>query len=188
MYRIILLIILMMSVFLPFTVAAADGTVPSAALKAVTQLDQQLRMQLGGYPRHKVHIAMTVPANLGNLKSTNALARQMAEELANNLVAVGYALEEIRKGYDIQMEPGLGELLLTRATDHLATRTVDASIVVSGTYTVSPNAVRFNIRMLHLPNNRVLASSSVTVPVTAEIYPLVAERRPYVPSTRTRLQ
>lgn len=206
MYRLILLIILMMSVLLPFTAAAESGgsetivssaeytrsgTVPKAALAMARQLDTQLQRRVNGtgFGPSSVSIAITVPVSLSNLGKSSALARQMAEEVTTLLVQQGYQVDDIRKGREIVMEEGVGEMLLTRDVSRLANRDVSTAAVLTGTYTVTADAVRFNLRLLHTPTNQVLASATSTVPVTTELFPLLAERSsgPPMPTVMTRL-
>lgn len=192
MYRLILLLILMLGVLLPFSAAAAErGTVPTAADTMVSQIDNQLMRKIGtsSYGRNSVSIAITVPVNLGNLHQSSPLARQVAEEMTTLLVNAGYNVEDIRKGKDILMQEGVGEMLLTRDMSQLASRDVTSVAVLTGTYTVTANSVRFNLRLLHTPSNQVLASAAATVPVTNELFPLLADRTPGPtrPTVATRL-
>lgn len=191
MYRFILLLILMLSVLLPFSAAAAPGVVPSAANTMATQLDTQIMRRINAtkFGRDSVSIAITVPVNLSNLGQSSPLARQMAEEVTTILVTMGYDVEDMRKGRDITMREGVGEMLLTRDLGRLASRDVTSAAVLTGTYTITADAVRFNLRLLHTPSNQVLASATATVPVTSELFPLLADRGdgPPMPSVMTRL-
>lgn len=192
MYRLILLLILMMSVLLPFSAAAGEkGTVPGAAGVMTKQLDGQLmrRIATSAYGRDSVSIAITVPVSLSNLGRSSPLARQMAEEVTTLLVDLGYTVEDMRKGRDIIVEPRTGEMLLTRDLARLASRDVTSTAVLTGTYTITADAVRFNMRLLHTPSNQVLATATATVPVTPELFPLLADRGdgPPMPTVMTRL-
>ena len=191
MKRLLLWIVLTMSAFVPFTAAAAEGTVPKAAGLIAAQLDQQLSQRIGTHPGGKqaVSIAITVPVFLSNLGQSSPLARQMAEEITCRLVEAGYAVDEIRKGRDIVMEEGVGEMILTRNLNRLASRDVTTAAILAGTYTVTSDSVRFNIKLIHTPSNQVLAMGNATVPVTTEVFPLLADRGkgPVMPSVGTRL-
>lgn len=191
MYRLILLVILTLSVLLPFTAAAESGTVPRAAWAMASQLDKQLvrRLNNTGFGKASVSISITVPVSLSNLSQSSPLARQMAEEVTNMLVQQGYEVEDIRKGLDITMREGAGEMLLTRDLSRLASRDATSTAVLTGTYTITSEDVRFNMRLLHTPTNKVLASAAASVPVTPELFPLLADRSegPPRPSVQTRL-
>lgn len=170
---------------------ASSGTVPKAAAAIASQLDKQLTKRIGDFAggKNSVSIAITVPVFLSNLNQSSPLARQMAEEITTLLVQAGYFVDDIRKGNDIVMEEGVGEMILTRNLNRLASRDSSTAAVLAGTYTVTGDNVRFNIKLLHTPSNQVLAMASATVPVTDELFPLLADRgkRPYMPSVGTRL-
>lgn len=190
MRRLLVFIILIIACLLPLS-AAAEGTVPDAADQMAAMLDQQIMRRLGNYPggRTNVTIAATVPVFLGNLQQSSPLARQMAEELSRWFVTAGYRVSEIRKGADIVMEPRVGEMILTRHISKLANTNVRTAAILAGTYTITKDSVRFNVRLLHTPSNEVLAMATATVPVTEELFPLLADRgnATPMPSVFTRL-
>lgn len=190
MKRCYLPLLLALALLLPSMAKAAEGTVPKAARAIAAQLDQQLAQRIGTHPggKRSVSIAITVPVFLSNLGQSSPLARQMAEEITCFLVEAGYSVEEIRKGRDIVMEEGVGEMILTRNLNRLASRDVNSAAILAGTFTVTSESVRFNVKLLHTPTNEVLAMGTATVPVTTETFPLVADRRgPMLPSVGTRL-
>ena len=191
MKRLLFYIIMAMCMLLPFTASAAEGQVPKAADSIVKRLDDQIMRRVGNFPggRDTVSIAITVPVFLSDLGKSSPLARQMAEEITSGLVQLGYNVDEIRKGRDIVMEPQTGEMILTRDINRLETRDVNTAAVLAGTYTVTSESVRFNIKLLHTPSNQVLAMATGTVPVTTELMPLLADRgkRPAMPSVMTRI-
>jgi hypothetical protein len=81
-------------------------------------------------------------------------------------------------------------MILTRDLARLATRDVQSVAVLAGTYLVTPDNVRFNMRLIHTPDNEVIAMGSATVPVTKEIKELLSDERkpaPPKPSVFTRL-
>ncbi len=189
--RTIVFIILAMSILLPLTAAADEGTVPRAASVITENIDRQLLRLIGSYPegRSAVSIAVTVPVSLTDLDKSSPLGRQMAAEITTLLVEKGYFVDEMRKGKDIIMEENGGEMLLTRKLNRLSRRDVHTVAVLTGTYTITSESVRFNMQLLHTPSNQILASGAATVPVTAEVFPLLADRsrRAPAPSVMTRL-
>ncbi len=180
-----------MSILLPLTAAADEGTVPRAAALITENIDRQLLRLIGSHPegRSAVSVAVTVPVSLTELDKSSPLGRQMAAEITTLLVEKGYFVDEMRKGKDIVMKEYGGEMLLTRKQNRLARRDVHTAAVLTGTYTVTSESVRFNMQLLHTPTNQILASGAATVPVTAEVFPLLADRsrRAPVPSVMTRL-
>lgn len=167
------------------------GTVPRAAAQIADQIDTQLMRRIGEAPggRANVMIISTVAVSLNNLQESNTLSRQISEEVINALIAKGYRVNELRKGKEIVMREHEGEMLLTRRLSQLATRDVSSVGVLVGTYVMTPDNVRFNMRLLNTPNNEVLAMGSATVPVTDELESLIAEKKtgPPKPSVFTRL-
>lgn len=209
--RIAIIILLILTLLIPLTAAAKTaftsstedaltflirgGYVPKAANAAAKDIDKQLMRLLGeAHSRSALRIAFTVPASLDNLQKTNTLARQMSEELARGLKTMGYRVLELRKGIEIVMTPGVGELFLTRDATKLAKDQVHAELLLTGTYTISSRGVRFNIRLLHMDSTEVIAMATSTVPVYKEILPLLIENEleakplpPLAPTTGTKL-
>jgi hypothetical protein len=167
-------------------------TVPRAARAIADQMDAQLMRRIGpaGADRSTVLIISTVSVSLNDVSKSCPLSRQISEEIVNVLLDKGYRVNELRKGKEIVMRPDAGEMLLTRELPRLATREVQSVAVLAGTYLVTPDNVRFNMRLIHTPDNEVIAMGSATVPVTREIKDLLADEKrpaPPRPSVFTRL-
>ena len=169
LYRAASILLLSLAFVLPPFTADA-GIVPSAASAAGREMDRQVAKRASG----RVSLCFTTPMDVNNLDVSNALARQMQEEISRWFVQAGYDVHEIRKGRDILFEPGTGELLLTRKEKLVGNRNVNSTAIVAGTYTVTPEHVRFNIRIVRTKNREVLAMSTVTLPMTKEIAALVS--------------
>ncbi len=150
---------------------AFAATVPQAASAAGREMDRQALARLGQdeTPAKGISLCVTTPVDNGDLTVSNALARQMQEEVARWFVQAGYTVLEIRKGADILSEPATGEMLLTREERLLGNRKVTSTAIIAGTYTVALDHVRFNIRMVRTKNREVLAMSTVTLPMNREI-------------------
>lgn len=193
MKRLLTLLILLLGLLLPLA-AAAKGTVPDAADAMATQMDRQILARMGTEttPRSAITIMCTVPVNLSDLDASGPLGRQMSEEIARWFVDAGYRVQELRKGNQIVFDAVTGETLLTRNVNKLATRDVSSVAILTGTYTVTAQSIRYNMRLIHTPTNEVLAMSTATVPMTEEVRPLVADLRegpkPVAPSVGTKLR
>jgi hypothetical protein len=172
---------------------ASHGTVPRAAQQIANQMDAQLMRRIGEFPEGRacVMITSTVAVSLSNLSESNPLSRQISEEVVHALMAKGYHASELRKSKNIVMLPHKGEMTLTRNLPDLSSRNVKSVAVLAGTYVITPDNVRFNMRLLHVPSNEILASGSATVPVTFELQPLLSDEKkkagPPQPSVFTRL-
>ncbi|MBD5641473.1 MAG: hypothetical protein HDQ91_03530 [Desulfovibrio sp.] len=187
MIRILILALALAALLFPLT-AAAEGNVPEAAACIGKQLDAQMMKRFGysstdtigsnqnnEFARSRIMIMGTTPANLGNLQLASGLARQMTEEISRWLKNRGYKYEDLRKGRDIRFEQGAGEFLLTRRVPNLQTTSGVGQAILAGTYVRSTDDVRFNIELICVSTNEVLAKAAVTIPITPDLYPLLAE-------------
>lgn len=172
--RTALVLIFGLALFLCASQALA-ATVPQAASAAGREMDRQVVSRLGQdeTPAKGISLCITTPVDNDDLTSSNTLARQMQEEVARWFVQAGYNVIEIRKGADILAEPSTGEMLLTREDRLIGNRNVTSTAIIAGTYTVTPDHVRFNVRMVRTKNREVLAMSSVTLPMNREIAAMV---------------
>ncbi len=141
--------------------------------------------------RQTITIVTTVPVNINNFDHTNALSRQISEEMARWFVDAGYRVQEIRKGTDIRIQEKHGEVILTRDREELLRTKASSVAILSGTYVISPEQVRYSMRLVHTAGTEVLAMSTATVPITPDVPPLLEENGDPVkvtPSVSTRLQ
>lgn len=215
-YYLPLLLFLLLTLQAPLMGCAAvglgRGNVPRAADSIAEQMDKQLMTRYGPTRsmgdmasldgpsseqierslRGSITIMGTVPVNINNLEVSCPLARQMTEEMSRWLVNAGYHFQELRKGKEIFFQKYQGEMLLTRDTKLLATRNVVSQAILVGTYVVSPDQVRFSMRLIHTPSNEVLAMGTATVPITPDVRPLLANTASgpvkIEPSVNTQLQ
>ncbi len=141
--------------------------------------------------RQSITIVTTVPVNINNFDLTNALSRQISEEMARWFVDAGYRVHEIRKGTDIRIQERHGEVILTRDREELLKTTASSVAILTGTYVISPEQVRYSMRLVHTRGTEVIAMSTATVPITPDVPPLLKENTDPVkitPSVSTRLQ
>jgi hypothetical protein len=205
--RLFPLFLILAALLIPMAAAAAivRGTVPTAADAMAEDMDRQILGHFGIRPpglfvgkqqhnpvtvRRALTISCTSAVNLNDLESSNTAGRQISEEMARWFVQAGYAVEEIRKGRDVYFDPQRGEMLLTRDVRKLFQANVRTEAVLAGTYVVTPEQVRFSMRLLHVPSKRILAMSTATVNITGDLRPLLHEGREtkIIPSTGTRLK
>lgn len=169
-----------------------SGYVPACAKSIVSDLDEQLLKLIGKeYSRSDLRIAFTVPVSLDDFTKTNSLSRQVSEEVSNLLKQKGYRVLEYRRGKEIEVYPKKGEFFLSRKLNKMADNQLSIELIMIGTYTVTDENVRYNIRLLHAGSNEVIASGNGTVPVYPEIEPLLEENKEFVPdlapSVKTKL-
>ena len=208
--RLILLSLASAMLLMPMAAAAAGmttrGTVPIAADSMAEAMDKQILGHFGVEPpgffsrkeqpyhplniRRNLSISCTVAVDLNNLENSSPVGRQISEEMARWFVQAGYKVKELRKGKDVLIDPKRGETLLTRDTRKLLSTNVTTEAVLAGTYIVTPEQVRFSMRLLHVPSNDILAMGTATVPITDDLRPLLHDMKEskVVPSIGTRLK
>ena len=210
--RLVLLFLALAFLLMPMAAAAAGlltprGTVPIAADDMAEAMDKQILGHFGveqpGFfskadkkhhylkIRKTLSISCTVAVDLNNLENTSPVGRQISEEMARWFVQAGYRVKEIRKGRDVQVDVKRGEMLLTRDVRKLLNPNVTTEAVLAGTYVVTPEQVRFAMRLLHVPSNEVLAMATATVPITGDLKPLLhdmKEPKKVSPSIGTKLK
>lgn len=173
--RRIILTILAVGMLLPCTAALAGQKVPQAASAVGRELDRQVVMRLGQFttPATGVSIMVTTPVDVNDLESSNPLARQMQEEITRWFVQAGYSVQEVRKGASMMIEPLTGEMILTRDAARLENAAPESAAILAGTYTVTPYSIRFNIKLIRSCSQETLAMSTITIPRTDELAPLL---------------
>jgi len=208
--RLIFLFLALAILLIPLAAAAGmmtRGTVPIAADEMAEAMDKQILgyfgvEQPGGlfskseqkhHPlaiRKALSISCTVAVDLNNLENSSPVGRQISEEMARWFVQAGYKVKEIRKGRDVQIDAQRGEMVLTRDVRKLLSTNVTTEAVLAGTYVVTPEQVRFAMRLLHVPSNEILAMATATVPITADLKPLLQDMKEgkVMPSIGTKLQ
>lgn len=160
---------------LPPSMARA-ATVPQVISAMGREMDRQMKSRFGGDDEGQapaISLSVTTPMDINDLEASNALARQVREELARFFVQAGYQVQEIRKGRDVMFEPYTGEMLLTREERLLGRRSVNSTAIVAGTFTVTPEHVRFNVNIVRTCDREVLAMSTQSVPMNREVAALV---------------
>ena len=207
--RLIFLSLALAILLMPVAAAAGmatRGTVTIAADDMAEAMDQQIlghfgveqpglfsKSQQKHHPlkiRKALSISCTVAVDLNNLESSSPVGRQISEEMARWFVQAGYRVREIRKGRDVHIDAKRGEMLLTRDVRKLFSTNVTTEAVLAGTYVVTPEQVRFSMRLLHVPSNDILAMATATVPITADLKPLLHDMKEtkVMPSIGTQLK
>jgi hypothetical protein len=170
------LAVLLIAAALPAPRCLASAFVPQIIAAMGRQLDRQVvaRLHQEESPAQGVSLFMTTPVDVNDLESSNPLARQVQEELASWFAQAGYSVREIRKGADLLFSPGTGELLLTRRSNLVSEEQVGSGAIVAGTYIITPQHVRFNIRLILTGSQEVIAMTSMSIPVTGEVAALLS--------------
>jgi len=207
--RLIFLFLSLAILLMPMAAAAGmttRGTVTIAADDMAEAIDKQILGHFGVEQpglfskkeqkhhylkiRKALSISCTVAVDLNNLESTSPVGRQISEEMARWFVQAGYRVKEIRKGRDVYIDPKRGEMVLTRDVRKLLSTNVTTEAVLAGTYVVTPDQVRFSMRLLHVPSNDILGMATATVPITSDLKPLLHDMKEtkVTPSIGTKLK
>ncbi|EFL49735.1 conserved hypothetical protein [Solidesulfovibrio fructosivorans JJ]] len=187
-------LVLMLPLFAPLLMGAlCDRTpppppqYPDVAMALAADLDRQLVPRLGMYTRDNSRglywVVITTPADLGDLERASPLSRLVGQELSTAFVALGYNVQEIRKASDIIFSRRQGEFSLTRDVRALATSRATATLVVAGTYVVTPSGVRFAIEVVDARNNNIVAAANRTLPMDATVGALAGGEASFVSPT-----
>jgi TolB-like protein len=162
---------------------AVAGIVPNAARSIAKQIHRQMKDKIGDEPGgvSNVTIVPTSAVDLQNMNETTPISRQFTEEVLTHLVGYGYRVFEIRKGKEISMDAVKGERILTRNPRQISRGSLDIVAVLVGTYTATPENIRFNYKLVYMHNNEVLAMGSATVGVIDELDSLLSDYKPPPP-------
>ena len=207
--RLVFLFLTLAVLLIPLAAAAGmttRGTVPIAADEMAAAIDKQILGYFGveqpglfsksdqkHHPlkiRRALSISCTVAVDLNNLENSSPVGRQISEEMARWFVQAGYKVKEVRKGRDVHIDAQRGEMVLTRDVRKLLSTNVTTEAVLAGTYVVTPEQVRFAMRLLHVPSNDILAMATATVPITDDLKPLLHDMKEgkVMPSIGTKLK
>lgn len=176
------LALLVLATLLTFLVLAAqaraEDSVPTAARTIAAELDAQLADRLGMMegPAKGTSLIVSTPVSLENMEQSCPLARLLGEELAFWFVKNGYRVREVRKTKNLMLDPGTGEVGLSRDLRFVDSRYVQSAVLLTATYTQTSRHVRFNVRLLHAPTGEVLAMASETLRISHETSELLDDK------------
>jgi TolB-like protein len=122
-------------------------------------------------------LIMTTFVDIDDLGRTSRFGRLLAESLATRMFARGYGVVEVRRGRDLLMEKGKGELVLTRG-GRLMAQAREAEAVVAGTYGLTPESVIVNARLLDAGSGEVLSVAGMEIERSPQIDGLLARPWP----------
>ena len=161
---------LFLCLFLPPAQALADTIMTKAAAAMGREMHRQLAERFGEQDgSNAFSMIVTTPVDLNNLEESNAVARQMQEELSRWFIQAGYNVQEVRQGKALLMRPSTGELLLTRNKDLIPDKEARSALTLVGTYSISSRNMTFNVRLVRTGGPDVYAMSNITLPVSGEL-------------------
>ncbi|MFT3812212.1 MAG: FlgO family outer membrane protein [Acidovorax sp.] len=113
--------------------------------------------------------------SVDRLDESSRFGRTVSEQIAARLTQRGLRVTEVRLRENMAMQPGQGELLLSRELRNVG-RAHDAQAVVTGTYAVSANQVFVNLKLVRAPGSDVLAAHSYVLPIDNNVRALLMGR------------
>jgi TolB-like protein len=118
-------------------------------------------------------LMLTTMVEVDNLYETSRFGRTFTESLATRLFRHGFGVVEIRKASELLVKNNSGELMLTRDAKLLAREQRVHGIVV-GTYSLTPQTVILNVRILDAASQNVLSVAGVEIQRSGNINHLLA--------------
>ncbi|MFQ5431190.1 MAG: FlgO family outer membrane protein [Nitrospinota bacterium] len=116
--------------------------------------------------------------DLNELEKTSVFGRLMAEKLLDELSRKGFQVVEVRRAQDLFIKKSVGEMILTREINELASVT-KARTVLAGTYVATSEGVIINARLIDIKSPEILSTVSYEVELTEEIENLIRGVSPF---------
>ncbi len=123
--------------------------------------------------RRSVLVATLV--NVDKLHESSRLGRIFSEQIAGRLVQRGVPVAEVRLRDQLALQPGQGELLLSRELREVS-QAHDAQAAVVGTYAVSGAMVYVSLKLVNPLGNQVVAASDYALPMDENLRGLLQGR------------
>ncbi len=109
-----------------------------------------------------MRIIMTTLVDIDDLYQTSRFGRTFAEALSTRLFRHGFGVVEIRKSSEVLIKSASGELMLSRDAALLA-KQYAANAIVAGTYSLTPNSVIINVKLLDSASQDVLSVAGLEI-------------------------
>jgi TolB-like protein len=168
-----------------FSAACATGIVPSRSFKknpADRFGTQYLAREIFNNLRTPAIInsptIVTTFVDLNDLEQTSVFGRLLAEKLLDELSRRGFQVVEVRRAQDLFIKKSVGEMILTRKIEELASVT-KARTVLAGTYVATSEGVIINARLIDIKSPEILSTVSYEVELTEEIENLIRGVSPF---------
>lgn len=137
------------------------------------ELARQLTTALPGGSRGRTLIFTTI-TDLDHLQQPTRFGRALSEALSTGMFRQGFRVVEMRKGDGIVIGERAGELILSRDAARLS-REHRADAIVAGTYSLTPESVLINLKLLAAASQEVLSVASLELERTYAINAMLAD-------------
>ncbi len=115
---------------------------------------------------------ITTFVDIDNLKHSTRFGRVLAESVGSELFRQGAELKDVRPAQALYLQPGTGELILSRDARKLAS-SIGARAVIAGTYSDGNRSVVVNVRMIDLYNGKILSVAGEEIAKTKTVKTLL---------------
>ncbi len=110
--------------------------------------------------------------NVNNTGASSPLGRTLSEVYANQMVARGFHVKEVKLRSDLYVREGTGELMLSREMRDIA-RSQNASMVVVGTFSPAANFTYVSLKLVRTEDSRIIAGHSYALPNDRDVTRLI---------------
>lgn len=140
------------------TVSVASPDFFGIGEELAVQLSASLRQPFGDGGR----LILSSMVNIDDLYQTSRFGRTLTEALATRLFRHGFGVVEVRKAHELLVKTRGGELMLSRDATLLASKN-NATAIVTGTYSLTPDSVIINVRFLDAGGRDVLSVAGLEI-------------------------
>jgi len=102
-------------------------------------------------------------ADIRDMSSTTPFGNVIAELVRSRLVERGVPVTDLRLRREVRLEPGVGEMTLSRSRSRVYPPPPAAEIV-TGSYAVASGTVYVSLKMIEADNARILAAGDFVLP------------------------
>jgi len=156
--------------------AGSDALAPQATAALLTANQQAAdRLLEAAPPEPGARLLVATLVNVDSLDASSRFGRISSEQIAGRLVQRGVPVVEVRLREALALQPGGGELLLSRQLSEVS-QTHQASMALVGTYAASSRQVYVSLKLVRPQGNVVVAAQDYAVPMTAGIRGLLSGR------------
>jgi len=152
---------------------AGPGLLRTDLIDANERAADALLQQVPLDPAQPVLVATLV--NVDRLGESSRLGRIFSEQIAGRMVQRGLRVSEVKLRDSLLLQPGQGELLLSREAREVS-QAQNAQAVVVGTYAVSATVLYISLKLVSPVGNTVLAAHNYALPVDDNVRALLTGR------------
>lgn len=128
-------------------------------MEVSNKISESLEQQKDQFNSDKTRIISTTFVNIEDLYITSTFGRYCSQQLSDELLKKGIEVVEVRKLNKVVVERRLGEFGLSRESKEIAQK-YRANTIMFGLYTVTPNAVLLNVRLVDAETSKVVAAAT----------------------------